>query len=93
MFNKNISKRLSLYAVISGLMSGLALFPNQTFDKSLLIGNLLPTSYFPGWISTALLFWSFVLAVFVPVFVIFLFNKRDKIFEFKGINKKLTKIS
>jgi len=89
MFNKNISKKLGLYSVISGLISGLALFPNQTFEKSILIGNILPVEYFPGWISTALLFWSFVLATFVPVIVVLFFNKKDKTFEFKRINKEV----
>ena len=89
MFNKNISKQLGLYSVLSGLISGLLLFPNQTFEKSILIGNILPLDFFPGWISTALLFWSFVLATFVPMLVVFLFNKKDKIFEFKKINKEV----
>jgi ABC-type uncharacterized transport system permease subunit len=89
MFNKNISKKLGLYSVISGLISGLALFPNQTFEKSILIGNILPVEYFPGWISTALLFWSFVLATFVPVIVVLFFNKKDKTFEFKRVNKEV----
>ena len=89
MFNKNISKKLSLYSVISGLISGLALFPNQSFEKSILIGNILPASYFPGWISTALLFWSFVLATFVPMIVVLLFNKKNKSFNFKKINDEV----
>ena len=89
MFNKNISKKLGLYSVITGLIFGLALFPNQTFEKSILIGNILPVSFFPGWISTALLFWSFVLATFVPMIVILLFNKKNKTFDFKKINKEV----
>jgi Na+/proline symporter len=89
MFNKNISKKLGFYSTIAGLLSGLALFPNQTFEKSILVGNILPTSYFPEWISTALLFWSFVLATFVPMIVIFFFNKKNKTFDFKEINKKV----
>jgi len=92
MFNKNISKKLGFYSVVAGLISGLALFPNQTFEKSLLIGNLLPTSYFPGWISTTLLFWSFMLATFVPMIVIFFFNKKDKIFDFKKINREVNEL-
>jgi len=89
MFNKNISKKLGLYSVISGLISGLALFPNQSFEKSILIGKIFPVEYFPGWISTALLFWSFLLATFVPMIVVFLFNKKDKFFEFGKINKEV----
>ena len=71
------------------MVSGLALFPNQTFEKSILIGNILPASYFPGWISTSLLFWSFVLATFVPMIVIFFFKKKDKTFDFKKINNEV----
>ena len=92
MFNKNISKKLGLYSVIAGLISGLVLFPNQTFEKSILIGNLLPTTYFPGWIVTALLFWSFVLATFVPVVVILFFNKKNKAFDFKKVNNQVKEI-
>jgi Na+/proline symporter len=92
MFNKNISKKLGLYSVISGLVSGLALFPNQSFEKSILIGNILPAEYFPGWISTALLFWSFALAIFVPMIIVFIFNKKDKTFDFTKINKEVRHI-
>jgi Na+/proline symporter len=92
MFNKNISKKLGFNSVIAGLLSGLALFPNQTFEKSILIGDILPISYFPGWITTALLFWSFVLATFVPMIVILFFNKKDKIFDFKKINKEVNEL-
>jgi Na+/proline symporter len=92
MYNKNISKKLGLYSVIFGLISGLALFPNQTFEKSIIIGNILPTEYFPGWISTALLFWSFVLATFVPMIIVFLFNKKDKTFEFKKVSEEVKSI-
>tara|TARA_B110001450_G_C17518132_1_gene439370 strand:- start:278 stop:778 length:501 start_codon:yes stop_codon:yes gene_type:complete len=92
MFNKNISKKLGFYSVVAGLISGLALFPNQTFEKSLLIGNLLPISYFPGWISTALLFWSFMLATFIPIIVIFFFNKKNKTFDFKKINREVNEL-
>ena len=75
--------------MISGLIFGLALFPNQTFEKSILIGNFISAEYFPGWITTALLFWSFVLATFVPVIVVLFFNKKDKTFEFKRVNKEV----
>ena len=89
MFNKNISKKLGLYSVIAGLASGLALFPNQTFEKSILVGNIFPTSYFPEWISTALLFWSFLLATFIPVLIVFTFNKKKKIFDFDKIKRQI----
>jgi hypothetical protein len=92
MFNKNITKKLGFYSVLSGLIFGLSLFPNQTFDKSFLIGKILPVDLFPAWISTALLFWSFVLATFIPIIIIFIFNKKDQIFNFDIINKTVNKI-
>ena len=92
MFNKNITKKLGFYSVLSGLIFGLSLFPNQTFDKSFLIGKILPVDLFPAWISTALLFWSFVLATFIPIIIIFIFNKKDQIFNFNKINKTVNKI-
>ena len=92
MFNKNISKKLGFYSVVAGLVSGLALFPNQAFEKSILIGNILPASYFPGWISTALLFWSFVLATFAPMIVIFFFNKKNKTFDFINVKNKVNEL-
>jgi len=92
LFDKNISKKLGLYSVISGLITGLALFPNQTFEKSILIGNMLPVSYFPTWVSTALLFWSFVLATFIPLLVIIFCKKKEKSFDFNKIRKEIKNI-
>ena len=93
MFNKNISKKLGFYSVLSGLISGLLLFPDQTFSKSILVGNFLPAIYFPSWISTALLFWSFILATFVPMIIVFIYNKKKEAFVFKQISKKVKNIS
>ncbi|MDC1156017.1 hypothetical protein OAS94_01025 [Candidatus Pelagibacter sp.] len=64
MFKGDVNEKLSLISVVIGLIFGLLLFPNQTFDKSILIGGLFPSDAFPVWISTALLFWSFILATF-----------------------------
>ena len=84
MFKGDANERLSLISVIIGLVSGLLLFPNQTFDKSILIGGLIPADAFPLWISTALLFWSFVLATFTPIITILIFKKNAK-FDFSKI--------
>ena len=92
MFNKSITKKLSFYSVTLGLISGLALFPNQTFEKSLLVGNMLPVSFFPNWISSALLFWSFILATFVPIAVVLLLNRSEKkAFNFNKIRNEVRK--
>ena len=92
MFNKNISKKLGFYSVLIGLVSGLMLFPDQSFSKSILIGNIFPTIYFPEWISTALLFWSFVLATFTPMLVVFIFIKKNKVFDFDKIKNQVKEI-
>jgi SSS family solute:Na+ symporter len=89
MFNKNISKKLGFYSVLSGLVSGLLLFPNATFSKSILIGNILSVNYFPNWISTALLFWSFVLATFVPMIIALIFNRKTNTFVFKKVGQQV----
>jgi Na+/proline symporter len=84
MFKGDANEKLSLISVIIGLVSGLLLFPNQTFDKSILIGGLLPVESFPLWISTALLFWSFILATFTPMITLLIF-KKDRKFDFSKI--------
>ena len=77
MFKGDVDEKLSLISVIIGLISGLLLFPNQTFDKSILIGGLFPVEAFPIWISTTLLFWSFILATFTPMITVMIFKKNS----------------
>jgi len=89
MFKGDVNEKLSLISVIIGLISGLLLFPNQTFDKSILIGGLFPANSFPTWISTALLFWSFILATFTPMLTVMIFKKNSN-FNFSKI-KNLVK--
>jgi len=84
MFKGDTNENISLVSVIIGLVSGLLLFPNQTFDKSILIGGLIPADAFPLWISTALLFWSFVLATFTPMITLLIF-KKDAQFDFSKV--------
>jgi len=84
MFKGDTNERLSLVSVIIGLVSGLLLFPNQTFDKSILIGGIIPAEAFPLWITTALLFWSFVLATFTPMVTLLIF-KKDAKFDFSKV--------
>ena len=93
MFNKTISQRLGFYSVVGGLICGLSLFPNQTFEKSILVGNLLPVDSFPNWISNALLFWSFVFATIIPMLIILIFIKRNKDFDFNKIRKVIKNIN
>ena len=92
MYNSKITNKLGLYSVISGLICGLLLFPNQSFEKSILVGKILPVSFFPSWISTSLLFWSFILATFIPMFVVIFFNKNQKSYDFSKIHRNVKKI-
>ena len=62
---------------------------NDESPLSLTIGNILPSDYFPSFITTALLFWSFVLATFIPIVVIYVFNKKRKLFDFRQIHEKV----
>ena len=66
-YNKNIKEKTSLISIILGLFFGLLLFPAPDFSKSILTGVLLPSNIFPSMITQSLLFWSFLLATFVPV--------------------------
>jgi len=92
MFRNDISGKASMIAVLCGLFAGLLIFPDVTFQKSILIGILLEAKIFPAWISTALLFWSFILATFIPLAVIgILRNKRSK-FDFGKIKVLITEI-
>ena len=84
MFKGDVSEKLSLISVVIGLILGLLLFPNQTFDKSILIGGLFSENFFPVWITTALLFWSFVFATFAPMIMLLIF-KKDSSFDFSKI--------
>jgi Na+/proline symporter len=89
MFKSDVSEKISLISVIIGLISGLLLFPNQTFEKSILVGGLFPAESFPIWISTALLFWSFILATFTPMITLLIFKKHSN-FDFSKIKNSIT---
>jgi len=92
MFKGDLSKKLAFGSVISGLLSGILVFPNQTFEKSILIGTLIPKSQFPLWITNALLFWSFVLAVFIPMLIVLIFKRKYINFNFEDIKYIVKKI-
>ena len=69
-----------------GLIFGLAFFPDQSFQKSLVVGNLIDVEFFPIWFSTALLFWSFVFALLVPLLII-KFSKNNDNFNYLSLKK------
>ena len=67
-YNKSIKEKNAYISILLGLIFGLLLFPNPDFSKSILVGLLLPNSIFPEFVSQSLLFLSFLLATFVPIF-------------------------
>jgi len=67
-FTKSISEKNAYVSIIIGIAAGLLFFPSPDFSKSILIGILLPIDFFPIFMSQSLLFLSFLIATFVPVF-------------------------
>ena len=67
-FNKSISEKNAYISIILGLAVGLLLFPSPDFSKSILVGILFPIDFFPSFVSQSLLFLSFLVATFVPIF-------------------------
>jgi Na+/proline symporter len=66
-YNKKLDEKTAYISIIVGLFGGFLLFPVPDFSKSLLVGIILPTDLFPGFISQQLLFLSFIIATFLPI--------------------------
>jgi len=66
-YDKNIKERNAYLSIIIGLTVGLLLFPSPDFSRSILIGVLLPLDFFPSFITSSLLFTSFISATFFPL--------------------------
>ena len=66
---KSLNGKKIFLSIISGLICGLILFPTPDFSKSILIGIIFPIDYFPDFISSSLLFISFMTATIIPVFL------------------------
>ena len=66
-YNKQINEKTAYISIIVGLIGGFLLFPAPDFSKSILVGFLLPIELFSEFISINLLFWSFIIATFVPI--------------------------
>ena len=69
-YNKKIKHDDVFKAIIFGIVLGLLLFPSIDFSESILVGNLIPKEYFPTWISSSLLFWSFVVSLCSPIIIL-----------------------
>ena len=67
-FYKKTKEEKNIYlSIILGLFGGLLFFPTPDFTSSLLVGIILPSSFFPSFISQSLLFCSFITATFLPI--------------------------
>lgn len=86
MYKGNISNNVIFYSILAGLIFGLSFFPDQSFQTSFIVGELFKVELFPKWISTALLFWSFILATFTPMFIIILFKNKKLKFNYMSLN-------
>ncbi len=67
-YSKSLNEKNSYISIIIGLVSGILLFPSPDFSKSILVGIIFPTDFFPSIVSQSLLFCSFILATFMPIF-------------------------
>ena len=92
MFKQDVDGKIAFIAVVIGLIGGLLLFPDLSFQKSFLIGYLFDIKIFPIWISTALLFWSFVVATILPYMVLILFKNKKIKYDFSKIKVKILEV-
>ena len=68
-YNKNINEKTAYVSIIIGLIGGFLLFPVPDFSKSLLVGILIPKELFAPFVYQSLLFLSFTVATFLPIFI------------------------
>jgi len=69
-YNKKLNEKTAYISIIFGLIGGLLLFPTPDFSKSLLVGIIFSTDFFPSFVSQSLLFLSFLVATVAPAIVI-----------------------
>jgi len=67
-YSKSLNEKNSYISIFIGIVAGILLFPSPDFSKSLLVGIIFPSSFFPSFIPQSLLFCSFILATFMPIF-------------------------
>ena len=67
-YTKSINEKNAYVSILIGLIAGLLFFPSPDFSKSILVGYLLPKELFPQFVLQSLLFLSFIIATFVPIF-------------------------
>ena len=76
-FSKKIKEKIAIISIISGLLSGILFFPSQSFQSSILVGNLISKDVFNEFILTNLLFISFFLATLIPLIIIYIYSLRN----------------
>jgi Na+/proline symporter len=69
-YEKKLNEKTAYISIIIGLIGGLLLFPSPDFSKSLLVGIMIPSKFFPDFFSQSLLFLSFLVATAAPAIVI-----------------------
>ena len=67
-YTKSLNEKNVSASIVIGLIGGLLLFPSPDFSKSILVGIILPIDFVPAFISQSLLFCSFIVATFLPIF-------------------------
>ena len=76
-FKKKIEFKLARLSILLGLISGFLFFPSFDFQKSLLVGIILPSDLFNSLIINNLLFISFAISILAQFFVIFYYSFRN----------------
>ncbi len=76
-FIKKIEFKLARLSILLGLISGFLFFPSIDFQKSLLVGTVLPLDLFSSLITNNLLFISFAISILTQFFVIFYYSFRN----------------
>ena len=68
-YNKQINEKTAYVSIFAGLIGGFLMFPAPDFSKSLLVGVMLSKELFAPIVSQSLLFFSFIIATFLPILV------------------------
>jgi len=76
-FKKKIEFKLARLSILLGLISGFLFFPSIDFQKSLLVGTILPLDLFSSLITNNLLFISFAISILTQFFVILYYSFRN----------------
>ena len=76
-FNKKINLKLSYTSILSALILGILFFPSMDFQRSILVGNILPIEFFSSIIINNLLFISFAIAILIQLLFIVVYSLRS----------------